>query len=238
MYKKSKKSSWQEFFEFSFGYCIIMLMFFSGLSIMKMFEEYKIEKNKQIQLNKEIKKQQDAMLLEQKIFQFFDDKGDLKYISTPSQNFLAMLNKQYFNNIDLTRFDYRNEIQNKLPILRDFSILNEENNEDCKNLILINKQNNIKIIGYDVYEGDYYRIFKVIVNNSFYFFVISKKLPYYSYSFDEDFEAQYEDFKNNLGKTISNIYHIKQYSCEENIKNRKYIFLKNEEKKLLSTLKN
>ena len=81
MYKKSKKSSWQEFFEFSFGYCIIMLMFFSGLSIMKMFEEYKIEKNKQIQLNKEIKKQQDAMLLEQKIIQFFDDKGDLKYTS-------------------------------------------------------------------------------------------------------------------------------------------------------------
>lgn len=53
-----------------------------------------------------------------------------------------------------------------------------------------------------------------------------------------DFDIQYGFFENNLGETISKIYNFKQYKCEKNIENKKYISLKEEERKLLSTLKN
>lgn len=234
----SKKSSWKEFREFIHFFSIITALILFFFSCMSMLQQYKINKEKQTLLNKQIKQQQEVILLEQKIFQFFDDKGDLKYIPTPSQEFLAKINKQYFKNIDLAKFHYTNETLNTFPILKDFYTINEENNENCKNLVLVNQKNNLKIIGYDVYEGDYYKVLKVVVNNSFYFFVISQNSYYYSYSFDRDFDIQYGFFENNLGETISKIYNFKQYKCEKNIENKKYISLKEEERKLLSTLKN
>lgn len=235
----SKKSSWKEFREFIHFFSILTILLLFWFSCMFMLQQHKINEEKQTLLNKQIKQQQEIILLEHKIFQFFDDKGDLKYISTPSQEFLAKINKQYFKNIDLAKFHYSNEALNTFPILKDFYTLNKENNESCKNLVLVNEKSNLKIIGYDVYEGDYYKVLKVVVNNSFYFFVIiSQKSFYYSYSFDTDFDIQYRFFENNLGETISKIYNFKQYKCEKNVENKKYVFLKEEEKKLLSTLKN